>query len=44
MLNKGMDIIGLEPAITELRLTPEALDIPVPQYLVYRPSQVELTQ
>ena len=43
-LNKGMDIMSFEPAMTELNLTPEALDIPVPGFLVQEPPQVEITQ
>ena len=43
-LNKGMDIMSLEPAMTELKLTPEALDIPVPDYLIHRHSQVRHIQ
>ena len=40
MLNKGLDVMGLEPAISELELTPDAVDVPVPGFLIQRPPQV----
>ncbi len=40
-LNKGMDIMSLEPAMTELKLAPEALNAPVPGYLIFSRPQVQ---
>ena len=39
-LNKGLEIVSLEPAMSELKLTPEALEVPVPSFLVQRTTQV----
>ncbi len=39
-LNKGLEIVSLEPAMSELTLTPEALEVPVPSFLVHRTTQV----
>ena len=39
-LNKGLEILSLEPAMAELELTPENLDVPVPAHLVHKAHRV----
>ena len=39
-LNMGLEFVSLEPAMSELKFTPEALEVPVPSFLVRRSTQV----
>ena len=39
-LNQGLEFVSLESAMSELKLTPEALEVPVPAFLVHQTPQV----
>ncbi len=33
-LNKGLDFVSLDDILVDLKLTPEVLEVPVPQYFI----------